>query len=153
MKRGSINRKQKIPAFKKGSSTVEAAYLIPMLVMLAAFLIYLSFFLYNRLLVTEAAYLCALRASRLEYGSAKECYAQAEESLTDLLKGKLPAMSQYEAKIEVTGTKAGVTLRIKQELPLWEKQLEYSVKKDAVRLNPYQFIRDCRRVKDVRANL
>lgn len=138
---------------KKGSSTVEAAYLIPMLMMLVAFLIYLSFFLYNRLLVTETAYLCALRASRLEYGTAKECYAVAEKSLTDLLKGKLPAMEQCETKTEVTGAKVGITIRIRQKFPFWEKQLEYSVKKDAVRLNPYQFIRDCRRFKNVRADL
>lgn len=148
-----IKRKRKIFKIKKGSSTVEAAYLIPMLMLLVAFLIYLSFFLYNRFIVTEAAYICALRGSRLEYGTAKECYSEAGKALADLLNGRLPAMEQCETKTEVTGAKVGITIRIKQKLPFWDKELEYSVEKSAVRLNPYRFIRDWRRVKNVRADL
>lgn len=134
-----------VSKLKRGSSTVEAAYLIPMLVMLTALLIYLSFFLYNRLILTEAAYISVLRGSRPEYKTAKECYRKTEESLNDLLSGKLLAQKEYEKKAEVTGTKVEVTLRIKQKLPFWKSQPEYHVKKSAARLNPYEFIRECRR--------
>ena len=47
----------------KGYFTVEASMIIPLVIFLIAFLFYLSFFLYNRCVLSQDAYILAFRGS------------------------------------------------------------------------------------------
>lgn len=140
--------------WKKGSSTIEAAFLIPMILTIVVLFIYLSFFLYNRVILTETSYIAALRGSQMEGKSAQEIYTKADQAQTQLLNGKLLAVSSYEKQIEVTGKKIQVKLKLEQKIPfsglimpfLGKDSWEFSVEKSAKEINPYEFIRDCRRI-------
>ena len=67
----------------KGSFTLEAACLMPVIVFLIWNIIYLSFFLYNQSVGLQGSYCTALRTERLcgtneeKYDAAKEKYEQA----------------------------------------------------------------------------
>ena len=123
---------------RKGSATIEAAFIIPFTMIVLVNLIYLSFFLYNRLILTEASYIAALRSSRMEWSDANERYKEAEKASSLLLENSLLVTPSYQKQIVVKKDKSQVRLRI-------EDKWEFEVTKDAERQNPYQFIRECRR--------
>lgn len=139
---------------KKGSSTIEASYLIPFLIIVTMTFIYLAFFLYNRLLVTEVCYLAGLRGSQKEYAAAEEVYDEVCKQCDQLMQGKLLSIDSYDRQVQVQGKHITVTLKIAQKIPFknlvlpftGKETLTYQAKEKLVIQNPYQFIRDCRRI-------
>lgn len=134
---------------KKGSSTIEASFLIPIILWILILLIYLAFFFYNKLLVEEVSYIAALRASQLEWSSASQKYDEAQRSMEELLKNKLIAIKKYEKKIQVGATKIEISIKVNQPVPLrsmisryYQKgTFEYNASQKAKCLKPYQYIR------------
>ena len=148
------HQKQNNSFWKKGSSTIEAAYLIPFLVTVIMLFIYLAFFLYNRLVLTETAYIAAFRGSQAtEYAKAGEVSKIATNCCENLLSGKLIAVDTCENGVEVKGKTVSVTLIFTERIPFerltkpltGRESFDYTVTKKAVGQNPYQFIRECRR--------
>ena len=135
---------------KKGSSTVEAAFLLPMIMTVIVLLIYLSVFMYNRLIITETAYIAALRGSRDEWKTAGESRHKSENASNELLRSALIMTERCGRQIQVKGKKVTVTLQMTQEIPFhglmtdFTKNADpaYSVSKSAVKQNPYLFIRE-----------
>ena len=50
--------------YKKGSYTVEAAFILPMILFSMIAVIYLSFFIHNKIILSKEAYISALRISQ-----------------------------------------------------------------------------------------
>lgn len=142
----------------QGSSTVELSLLMPMLLTLFAFLIYLSFFLYNRIETSANAYICALRGSRMEQEAPKATYQLMKKESTRLMKGSLLAIQVYREQIEVKGNNIQVTYQISQQVPavlildrLFQKDTwNFQVTKKVKKLHPVSFIRNCRKLSDLK---
>lgn len=134
---------------KKASATIEAAIILPILVTLLLIFIYLFFFHYNRCVVTRAAYCSALRASQLEYATAKEQKEAAEKALTELIHHKLIGIKQYEKKVSVKNKQVKVSIKIEQKIPfsmlvkplIGSQEIPFTVEKTATCICPYQNIR------------
>ena len=97
-----------------GSYTVEASFLMPMILTVLVIIIYLTFFLHDRTVLNSAAYTAALRGSQLISG--EDVYAVVEESGKQLIKNRLIATKDVVLDITVQKNKIGVaytgTMRI-----------------------------------------
>ncbi|MBD5544130.1 MAG: pilus assembly protein [Lachnospiraceae bacterium] len=137
-----------------GSSTVELSLIMPMLLTLFVFLIYLSFFLYNRVETTANAYICALRGSRMEQETAEETYQKMKEESSALMKGSLLSVSEYKEQIKVKGNSIQVTYGISQQVPgsaipynlFYKDTWNFQITKKTKKLQPVFFIRNCRKL-------
>lgn len=142
----------------KGSSTIELSLIMPMLLTIFAFLIYLSFFLYNRVQVTANAYICALKGSRMEQEGAQETYQHMKKESNKLMEDSLLAIDEYKEQIEIKGNDIQVTYDISQQVPgsvilsnifsqsVWNFQITKRTKK----LQPVFFIRNCRKITNMK---
>lgn len=54
--------------WKKGSFTIEVSIVMPIIVIVVVMVIYISFFLYNRCIITQKSYIAAFRGSMYEEG-------------------------------------------------------------------------------------
>ena len=142
----------------RGSSTIEASLIMPMVLTIFAFLIYLSFFLYNRIEVTADAYICALRGSQMELETAKETYQYMKKESNKLIGGNLLATSKYGEQIEVNGNNVQVTYSVSIQVPgaviisniFEENNWNYSITKKTKKLQPVLFIRKCRKISSLK---
>lgn len=142
----------------QGSSTVELSLLMPLLLTLFVFLIYLSFFLYNRVETSANAYICALRGSRMEQEAPKATYQLMKKESAKLMKESLLAVKGYKEQIEVKGNQVQVTYEISQQVPaalifdsLFHKDTwEFQVTKKTKKLHPVSFIRSCRKLSGIK---
>ncbi len=141
-----------------GSSTIELSLIMPMLLTLFTFLIYLSFFLYNRVETTANAYICALRGSRLEQETAEKTYQHMKKESSRLMKGNLLSLQEYKEQIEVKGSYVQVTYGITQKVPgaviladlFAEDTWEFQITRKAHKLQPVFFIRNCRKLSNLK---
>ena len=137
-----------------GSSTIELSLIMPMLLTLFTFLIYLSFFLYNRVETTANAYICALRGSRMEQETAEKTYQHLKKESSRLMKGNLLSLSEYREQIEVKGNHVQVTYGISQKVPgsviladlFYDDTWDFQITQKANKLQPVFFIRNCRKL-------
>ena len=60
-----------------GYFTVEAALLLPIIIMIIVFMIFLSFYCYDRCILEQCAYAAALRGSSNRFTSTQEAYEEA----------------------------------------------------------------------------
>ena len=95
--------------------TVEASLLIPMAVMLCAFIMFLSFYLYTLAFLNQAAYIAALRGSLAGAGKAG---AVAETELSRLLEDRLLPVGNLNREVSVTATSVRVVLQAEISLPV-----------------------------------
>lgn len=141
-----------------GSSTIEMSLIMPMLLTLFVFLIYLSFFLYNRVETTANAYICALRGSRLEQETAEKTYQHMKKESGRLMKGNLLSLQEYKEQIEVKVSYVQVTYEISQKVPgsviladlFHENTWEFQITQKARKLQPVFFIRNCRKLNHLK---
>jgi len=98
----------------KGSYTVEASFLLPVILSVIVLVIYLSFYLHDRAVLSSAAYTAALRGSQMKEGSdiAGDVTKQAEE----LIRNRLLGTTEVETRVESNGSSIvvsyGGTVRI-----------------------------------------
>ena len=82
--------------------TVEATFLMPLILGGIIFIIYLGFYLYNCCLLQQAAYTAALRGSLIEEGRDSEIRQWTEEELNRLLEQRLlVSVENYMIKIHI----------------------------------------------------
>lgn len=142
----------------EGSSTIELSLIMPMLLTLFTFLIYLSFFLYNRVETTANAYICALRGSRLEQETAEKTYQHMKKESGRLMKGNLLSLQEYKEQMEVKGNHVQVTYGISQKVPgaviladlFAEDTWEFQITQKAHKLQPVFFIRNCKKLNNLK---
>ncbi|MBQ7067418.1 MAG: pilus assembly protein [Lachnospiraceae bacterium] len=142
----------------KGSSTIEASLIMPMILTIFAFFIYLSFFLYNRVEVTTNAYILALRGSRMESETAKETYRYMKKESSKLMSGNLLAIKKYGEQMKVKGDNIQVTYSVSIQVPgavilsniFEENTWNYKITKKTKKLQPVLFIRNCRKISNLK---
>ena len=138
----------------KGSSTVEMAFLIPLVTMMIILLLSLGIFLYNRSVLTAYASAAALRGSRQQDCSNEEIYNIVTTEIDRLVSCRLLFLDDYEKKVSIKGDEVTVTLGIEQKIPLigiCEPLLKkdtwsFAVTKTSKIQNPVFFIRNCKKV-------
>lgn len=127
----------------RGSATVEAAVIVPLLVLLFASIIFLSFFLYDKCALERAASMAALRGSQAVWEDNTVRYQRTDEGVTNILENALLGAKEVQKQIKVEGNQIKVCLETQYQW--WNFQAE--AEKKAV--NPTEFIRNCRKVKGV----
>lgn len=135
--------------------TVEATFLMPMILGGIIFIIYLGFYLYNCCLLQQAAYTAALRGSLLEERSNSEIRQWTGEELDRLLEQRLLAWKEWGSHVEVSAAEVkvrvwaegGIPFRgfLSSQIGFWE----YETSADAKRLDPVFYIRTLRNIGNI----
>ena len=141
----------------KGSYTVEASFLLPMILTVIILIIYMAFFLHDRQVLYSAAYTSALRGSQLING--EDIYSQVEKSARELIKNRLLGTDGLRTDIEIGSDKIVVSydgiLRIPAGALLCrylnggKDTLSVKARAESKCVNPVSFVRKCRIVENM----
>lgn len=134
---------------KDAYMTTEASLLLPMVIALIVFIMFLAFYLYSVCFLNQAAYIAALRGSQTLDGNAQ---TTAEQALEELLEGRIIPIKGLNKEIKASALSVEVNLDAELALPLtgilpirkplWQIHVE---KKSAIR-NAAGYIRLMRRI-------
>ena len=143
-----------------GSYTIEAALVFPLIMTVIVFIIYMSFFLHDRSVMSSCAYQAALKASLIRTG-ADDMKAEADRAAAYSIEGLLLATENVEINTSVSGKEVKVSyqgdLSIPQGILFFAIHGSDSIKvsgsavaheKDAI-----EFIRQCRSVGNAAENI
>lgn len=125
---------------EEGYLTVETAFWMPGLAVLAAAMVFLCSYLYQGCFLSQNAYLAAFRASRVRQLTLREAHVKKE--LASLAEWQI--LSFGETKQEVETGMAGVTVTLSRKTPLLKADgtaLMLVRKKTAICLDPVDYIR------------
>lgn len=138
---------------KDGYMTLEASFIMPIIVILITALMYLSFYLYTVAFLNQAAYIAAFRASLCDEGNA-EAEAAAARELDKLLKESVLPIKGLEKQINVSAVSVGVSLQANLALPapglqlISQKEWDITAEKKVLIRDAAAFIRAARRIGD-----
>lgn len=99
----------------KGSYTVEASFLLPMILSVIVVLIYLSFYIHDRSVLSSAAYQASLRGSQLISG--ENVMETVTQSAHQLIQNRLLGTSEVAADIQCDGSLIKVSYNGKLNIP------------------------------------
>ena len=99
---------------KKGSYTVEASFLMVIIIILLTAVIYLGFYLHDRAYLQNAAYETALIGSLNQ--KEADTLAKAEEKKTEFLNGRLMGTKNISGVVEISQQK--ISVRFQGEFPI-----------------------------------
>lgn len=140
-----INRNSKLVSRGlQASSTIELSFIMPVVLIIMVTLIYLSLFLYNRVVISRTAYIAALRASQLELESSSKQRQEAEDTIKECLSKELFGTKSYHKEVNVNLQRVSVSISI-QQAPFFE----YEVTKKSKILNPVRTMRLIKLGKEV----
>ena len=111
MKRGQITKME-------GYFTVEAALLLPFVIMIIVFMIFLSFYCYDRCILEQCAYIAALRGSSNRFSSTQEAYQEAFTAAEGLIDKKLFAVKELKTTVRVSGFTVTVAYECEVNMPI-----------------------------------
>ena len=139
-----------------GYLTVEAAFLMPVFLCIIALLCYLSFYMCNRTMLSQDAYVLALRGS-LRKGTGNEEIAAYLSKQSKEIISKYFAVSEIGRQIKVSKREVTIELMCEIQVPfalftwqdgkLMSKIWRAEERKTADRTDPVDFIRACRKIK------
>ncbi len=143
----------------KGSYTVEASFLFPMILTVLVLLIYLSFFLHDRCVMNEAAYQAALRGSRIKTGD-NAVIGATESAAEEMIQSALLATEEVSHQVSVTGSEVTVSYEGRLNipagilfLPINGNGISVRGSGAAKRKDPILFIRECRVIENAAERL
>lgn len=121
----------------RGSFTVEASFLVPILLMMFVVLIHILFYYHDKNIMAGVAYETAVVGTeRQNYGSEElEHYFQTH------IRGKLILFSSVREEIQIE--KERITVKCMAQ----KRRMKAAVKISAERTEPEQFIRNIRKVR------
>ena len=93
---------------RRGSYTIEASFLMPLIIGVIMFILYMAYFTHDRAILQKCAYTAALRGSQVRSGDQKT-YLVAEENAVCLPEGHLLGPWELAHRIEVTESQVTVT--------------------------------------------
>lgn len=140
--------------YVKGSYTIEASLIFPIVLFTVIFILYSAFYMHNRAVLQETAYEMAIYASNLDYRDTEEMKRKMWEKYQNAIEGRLISMKEPEVSMEVKSK--DITVRISAEMttvPLVFFQ-DYNhaviqVKKSVSMGNPLSMIRGIKAIKRV----
>lgn len=132
--------------------TVEAALILPLVMLFTVMMIFLAFYSYDRCVMEHSAYEAAMRGADSRFGTAKEAEAAACAAAEKLVGEKLFAMHDFRYDVAVDAGSVTVTYHCVVNMPFITWLGEYvpgidtalDVSGSAGRLYPARTIRDCR---------
>ncbi len=137
---------------ERGSATVEAAVIVPIILVILWLVIYMGLYLYDRNVIYFDAYLSAFRAAELAGTGNEEVYSEAAVQMEQAIEGQLIALP--EVSQEITVTRKGVQIAYSGEVvvPVVQNGLlfgewasyAFAGEARAERHRPVTFIRRCR---------
>lgn len=139
-----------------GSSTIETALIMPLILTILFMLIYLTLFLYGKAQISRNAYVSVLRASQAETEPLKKRTAIANQELNQLLSESYLEGIDVTKDMQSKGNSFIMHVNFKQKIPavvFMEKGMSQKVFTDSVRFeaktnHPVSFIRSCRKLLD-----
>lgn len=99
----------------KGSYTIEASFLLPMILTVIVVITYLSMFLHDRQVLNSAAYTASLRGSQMING--ENIFSEVEKCSKALINNKLLITDGIVTDIEVNSNEVSVKYNGRIELP------------------------------------
>lgn len=140
----------------KGSCTIEASILFPLIMTVTVMMIYMAFFIHDRCVLNAAAYQAALRGSRVrtEEGKVMSVTSAAARELTG---GILLAATDVSPDIVITGEEIEVSYEGIMKIPAaallfrisGSDGIHIKVRSTAKRKDPVRFIRECRFIENM----
>lgn len=133
----------------KGSYTVEAACLMPLLLGVIVALIYLAFFLHDRAILTETVYMAALKGSfleesdnaRIEHLVKQECNYVMEQDLIVLKEEKVSVkVNKGSIFVQLSGRMNYPTLGVLRSIGI-SGVIRVTAKENLQRIKPVETIR------------
>lgn len=132
--------------------TVEASFLLPLVMLFTVMMIFLAFYSYDRCVMEHSAYEAALRGTSNHFQTAAEAESAARTAAARLIDGKLFAMHDFSYDVSVDANHVTVTYHCVVNMPLATWLGEYvsgfdmtlHISRSAKRLNPARTVRDCR---------
>ncbi len=139
----------------KGSFTIEAAFLFPLILTVIVMIIYAAFFLHDRSVLNAAAYQAALRGSIIRTGDA-EAKVTADKAANEIIKKSIIGMTELSHNIYIDQDKIIVTYSGKLLVPAGtvfmnikgSDSMNIAVKSYAKRKDPVLFVRECRIIEN-----
>jgi hypothetical protein len=98
----------------KGSVTIEAAFLMPILLFIQLLCMYTSFYIYNSVVISQCGYLALLRVVNTGIDDNEEMAENIELELAQFFEHQLIAVDELEWDIEVS--LLTVTLEIRADM-------------------------------------
>lgn len=130
--------------WKRGSFTVEASLLFPLLLFLFCGFLCLCMYWHDRCLFVASASELAGKGALMEYEKQEELEAWLKEEAKNLVGERLLTVREYEAEVEVTMWK--ITVGYTGTTPLLGG-LELREQESARRQNPVTYIRGSRQLE------
>lgn len=140
----------------KGSYTVEISFIFPMIISVLVIIIYMSFLLHDRAILSSAAYTASLRGSQMISG--EDVFSEVEKCSRDLISNRLIGTKNIETDIMIDGDKIAVKYEGTMGIPVGSILCRYLVSESngellvsgygcAKRQDAIGFIRKCRIVE------
>lgn len=101
---------------KKGSYTIEAALLMPLIIGTIVWIIYMAYFTHDRAILQQCACIAALRGSQVRTGDAA-AYTEAKECSTQLPHGRLLGAWELEDIVEIDSDSVKVSYEGYMRIP------------------------------------
>ena len=109
-----------------GYFTVEAALLLPMVLLFITTMLFVGFYVYDRCMLEHCAYEAAVRGSSSLYRSNEEAYEVTRDAVNLLVKDKIFAARNLEYDITVTGSDIEVVYECDVNVPLLKWLSQYT---------------------------
>jgi len=139
---------------KRAYMSMEAAMIMPMLIVVLVFILYIGFYFYDVCATSQFAYIAALRAGQQKEFTVEELEQYGKIQLIELLDNRLVAVDVWQEKIRVTARKIGVEVLAEIQMPfsnfisekmgLWK----ININAEIIRTDPIKFIRNMRGKND-----
>jgi hypothetical protein len=140
----------------KGSYTIEASLLLPMILSIIMILMFLSFYVHDRCILYSIAYTAALRGSEVQSDEEK-IFREVEESSNKLLENKLLVTRNVNTDIKISSKDIAVSYQGDFQIPigtiliknLRKGNIQINAIGKAKRTDSIQFIRECRVIETI----
>ncbi len=146
--------------WSKGSFTIEASIIMPIIIIITVMIIYVSFFLYNRCIISQKSYIIALRGSMYEEGFTDPVLDNRgfmDKEKESLYRNKLIAIKGFHTKYDVQDKSIMVDTEANVRVPfslLLKNQGLYNgwiikEQKKTIIIKEIDFIRNCRKLEKI----
>lgn len=135
----------------RGNITIEASFILPIIIFLVWNLLFLAFYLHDQSLAMEGSYMTALRTERLVGGiERKERIAQTklEQDLDKRL-----AASDVQSRKKISKKDVEIETEVQMDAPaavFFQSSWKGSQYQKADAFWPVDFIRNCRKAEDIK---
>lgn len=143
MQKSKGKRKIKI----KGSFTIEAAIVLPIIIYVLLLIVYGAFYAYSSYTLSLNAYISVFRGSRANL-LKENAYHITEEAMKSFVQKELPAATNIQYEIQSDLQRNDIEVKAKIRIPFMQPLMQsiwpVYINRYAKRTDPVFFLRNCR---------